>query len=86
MDDAREKSKACEEDVDQELKSAAIREENCHGREKKGGDERQQPTSVVSPAALAFTLSSTHLGSFLSFRRCAPEISEYLEVHLYVSD
>ena len=64
VDDAREKSEACEEDVDQELKSAAIREENCHGREKKGSDERQQPTSVVSPAALAFTLSSTHLGSF----------------------
>ena len=67
VDDAGEVSEAAEEDVDQKRDPAAVDKDDCDGWEKESSNESQHPGSVFSAASLAlplaFSLSSTHVGS-----------------------
>ena len=67
VDDAGEVSEAAEEDVDQKRDPAAVDKDDCDRWEKESSNESQHPGSVFSAASLAlplaFSLSSTHVGS-----------------------
>ena len=68
MEDAGEKAKNAEGDVDEQGAAAPVHDEDGEGGEEEGGDQGDQVPSFIPAAALTFAGARAHLFSFL---RCS---------------
>ena len=67
MEDAGEKAKNAEGDVDEQGAAAPVHDEDGEGGEEEGGDQGDQVPSFIPAATLTFARARAHLFSFLMY-------------------